>query len=355
MYSKAKQRVLNRLGRRTHLTRNPKVDSLSDIHSGVREDERKIAAKLTSYRRSLRDAVLSGLEVQLMYVGAYKRSVGALKYNAEQNEYTREPTSAQAHFIQQLERELEELEAAVKKELDTFTARFKDYAEHPLTNSSLEEGDELQRIESTKSEYKKARTLYSDRAIEVEAGGSNQAALTEAYQAYMQQSDRVCEEMIMFQERVAREIGSKVRGFMEQQAKMYNMMSERYNNMMPMARRLESMPMQQPQTQPQQPQPQPQQQQFFEGGGDGGGCEEEEQGEATATRAYNYAGRDADGVVDAVGDDHDHDHDHHRYHDNHQHSRQPYRSSRSSSPSSAASYGSGIGNGGARDDVNLFE
>jgi len=86
LYSKAKQRVLNKFGRRTHLTRNPKVDSLNEIQSGIRADESKLASRITSYRRSLRDAILSGLELQTLYLTIYKRNVGALKFNVERNE-----------------------------------------------------------------------------------------------------------------------------------------------------------------------------------------------------------------------------------------------------------------------------
>lgn len=242
LYSKAKQRVLNKFGRRTHLTRNPKVDSLNDIQSGIRADESKVASRITSYRRSLRDAILAGLDLQCLYLAIYKRNVGALKFNVERNEYSREPSAAQVLFIQKLEKELSEMETVLKREIDSFTARFKDYADHPLTNKTLEEADELRRVEALKAEYKKARTLYSDRAIEVEAGSSNQAALTDAYQDYMRQSDMLCQEMIQYQDRVAREVGNKVRGFFEAQQRIFNCLSEQYGKILPMARQLESLP-----------------------------------------------------------------------------------------------------------------
>ncbi|BAM83316.1 hypothetical protein CYME_CMT366C [Cyanidioschyzon merolae strain 10D] len=244
LYSKAKQRVLNKFGRRTHLTRNPKVDSLNEIQSGIRADESKLASRITSYRRSLRDAILSGLELQTLYLTIYKRNVGALKFNVERNEYSREPSAAQVIFIQKLEKELSEVETVLKREIDAFTARFKDYADHPLTNKTLEEADELRRVETLKADYKKARTLYSDRAIEVEAGSSNQAALTEAYQEYMRQSDLLCQEMIQYQDRVAREVGNKVRGFFEAQHRIYSTLNEQYDKLLPMARQLESLPFQ---------------------------------------------------------------------------------------------------------------
>lgn len=242
IYSKAKQRILNRFGRRTHLTRNPKVDSLNDIQNGISADENKLATKITAYRRALRDSVTTGLDLQLYYISIYKKNVGTLKYSADRSEYTREPTAQQVHFVQQLERELGELESAVKKELELFKARFKDYADHPLTNKSIEEVDELRRIESLKSDYKKTRTSYSDRAIEVERGSTNQAALTEAYQEYMRMSEQLCEEMIRYQERVAREIGSKVRGFFEAQCKIYGVLNEKYQNLLPLIRQLEILP-----------------------------------------------------------------------------------------------------------------
>ncbi|KAK4534573.1 hypothetical protein CDCA_CDCA02G0598 [Cyanidium caldarium] len=244
LYSKAKQRVLNRLGRRTHLTRNPKVDSLSDIQSGISHDEGKLASRINAYRRALRDASIAGMDLQLAYLNIYKKNVGSLRFSPDGNEYAREPTAAQAHYIQTLERELNEMEVAVKRELERFNARLKDYAGHPLTNKSIEEEDELQRIDSLKNEYRKARTVYSDRAIEVEAGGTNQAALTESYQEYMRKSEMLCEEMIRYQDRVAREIGSKVRGFFEAQCKIYGALNEKYQALLPLARQVESLPSQ---------------------------------------------------------------------------------------------------------------
>jgi hypothetical protein len=55
---------------------------------------------------------------------------------------------------------------------------------------------------------------------------------------------KVCQEMIQYQDRVAREVGNKVRGFFEAQHRIYSTLNEQYDKLLPMARQLESLPFQ---------------------------------------------------------------------------------------------------------------
>lgn len=218
MYAKAKQRVLNKLGRRTTLTKNPRVDFISrrveDIR-GKKDNVAKLAAQCDAELAALR-ATANALDRAML--DAYRDELGDRRWDDGAGGYVRVLHQEEKRLVADMERALVRANGTLDKVVGTFSAHLKDVAEKPLTFHTPEEDASLETVMATKEEYKEIRTLYSDAMIDADAqlatGADPSPALQqkvdEAKRAYEDMSERLCDDALKYEHIYREELSQRV-------------------------------------------------------------------------------------------------------------------------------------------------
>lgn len=162
VYAKTKQRVLDRLGRRTSLTRNPDVDFISGRLDEIRQERQRIAELVARYRAQLAALMATRREVEEELLGAWKRELGERVYVKDLDAYARLMSPPEQKFVREVSRAADthrlNCSHAVQVfsyELDALAAPSPDREEKVLRD----------RITRCRDDYIGARTRYSDAMI----------------------------------------------------------------------------------------------------------------------------------------------------------------------------------------------
>lgn len=218
MYAKAKQRVLNKLGRRTTLTKNPRVDFISrrveDIR-GKKDHVAKLAAQADAELAAVR-ATTTALNRAML--DAYRDELGDRRWDDGAGGYVRVLHPEEKRLVADMERALLRANGTLDKVVATYSAHLNDVAEKPLTFHTPEEDASLETVMATKEEYKEVRTLYSDAMIDADAqlatGGDPSPALQQkvddAKRAYEDMSERLCNDALKYEHIYREELSQRV-------------------------------------------------------------------------------------------------------------------------------------------------
>lgn len=218
MYAKAKQRVLNKMGRRTTLTKNPRVDFISKRVEEIRGKKAAVASLSSAVDANLAALRDSSLALNRAMLDAYRDELGDRRWDDGTAGYVRVLHPEEKRLVADMERALTRANATLDKVAGTYSAHLKDTAAKPLTFHTPEEDASLANVLATKEEYKEVRTLYSDAMIDADAqlasGGDPspglQQKVDDAKKAYEDMSERLCEEALKYEHIYREELSQRV-------------------------------------------------------------------------------------------------------------------------------------------------
>ena len=102
LLARTKQRVLNSLGRRTTLTRNPDVDFISGRVDEIRRHKKQLATLSQTYRHQLSSLLQTKMEIELLYLSLWKKEVGERVYVKDIDAYTRLKTNEEESYVEEV-------------------------------------------------------------------------------------------------------------------------------------------------------------------------------------------------------------------------------------------------------------
>ncbi|EME27463.1 uncharacterized protein Gasu_49150 [Galdieria sulphuraria] len=220
-YQKAKQRVLNKLGKRTTLTRRPKIDSLSKEFEVVIETKESLEKRLTTFQHKLNSVVACGRDLRDTYLQLWKNQVGSLVWNNEQECYERNKSPSETRLIADLERAVYEQDRTVDDAMERFHAKLTHLSESPISLDGQREIELAENVKHAKKLYKECRTNYSDSVIDSH-GASSSARSKEALakQKYDSQAEVFAQEIATFLEHYRGQLPDRLIEFFEAEDKM---------------------------------------------------------------------------------------------------------------------------------------
>lgn len=246
MYAKAKQRVLNRIGKRTTLTRNPRVDFISKRVEEIKAKKARVTHLSNAARHQMKQAVKSLTELDRMMLDAFRDELGERKWSEEKGTYSRVLHTEEKRLVADMERVFSRCRETLDKVVDTYVQHLDDTAEKPLTYNTPDEASRLSNVMQTKEEYKHVRTTYSDAMIDLDAElgtGSNassasQQKVDDAKKAYDEMSERLCEDALKYERIYREELAQRVSAHFMAEQHLLRGVSSAMKDFMPYTRGL---------------------------------------------------------------------------------------------------------------------
>ncbi|KAA8496858.1 hypothetical protein FVE85_0587 [Porphyridium purpureum] len=217
-YSKTKQRVLNKMGRRTTLTRNHRVDYISRKVDELRGNKKKVTALASSLRSHIDKTVDRAMELNALMLDVWKEELGAREWDEGARAYVRTMGSDDQQTLSKLEEAYDSFQQGIKTACDSFYRSLLDTESQPLTFCSAEEEICVSNIKKIKEKYKVARTEYSDAMInlEMEQSTGNEPRQKTVQRAedkqriYEEQGEKFAEEALKFETMYRDELAQRV-------------------------------------------------------------------------------------------------------------------------------------------------
>ncbi|KAI0567657.1 hypothetical protein FGB62_1g274 [Gracilaria domingensis] len=218
MYAKAKQRVLNKMGRRTTLTRNPRVDFISKRVEEIKSKKSRIHHLAVSAKSQLKETQKTITELDRAMLDAFRDELGERKWDEDKATYVRELHPEEKRLVADMERVLSRCRETMGRVLDSYLEHLEDTAKKPLTYNTADEDAKLAKVMDTKEQYKIIRTVYSDAMIDQDAelasGGDSssatQAKVDEAKRAYEEMSEKLCDDALKYERIYRDELAQRV-------------------------------------------------------------------------------------------------------------------------------------------------
>lgn len=218
IYAKAKQRVLNKLGRRTTLTKNPRVDFISKRVEEIKSKKADVARLATQTESQLKTLRETTEQLNRAMLDAYRDELGDRRWDDATSGYVRVLHTEEKRLVADMERALLRAGQTLDKVLAAYQTHLADVAEKPLTFHTPEEDAHLATVMQTKEAYKEVRTLYSDAMIDADAqlasGGDPSPALQqkvdEAKKQYEEMSEQLCDEALKYEHIYREELSQRV-------------------------------------------------------------------------------------------------------------------------------------------------
>jgi len=219
-YAKAKQRVLNAVGRRTTLTRNPRVDFISGRVDTIKANKARVAALAARLKAELHTANATSTELNDALLACWKAELGERTWDADRGVYTRALHAEEKRLVEETAAVVATAVSKNDAVLKTYTDHLDDLAEKPLTYNTADETARLDAVMETKEGYKLVRQAHSDAMIDVDGvlagGGEPSDALKktaeEAKRAYEEMSERLCEQALRYEAIYRDELAQRVAG-----------------------------------------------------------------------------------------------------------------------------------------------
>lgn len=219
-YAKAKQRVLNAVGRRTTLTRNPRVDFISGRVDTIKANKARVAALASRLKSELHTANATATELNDALLACWKAELGERTWDADRGVYTRTLHSEEKRLVEETASVVAAAVAKGDSVLKTYTDHLDDLVDKPLTFNTPDEAARLEAVMETKEGYKLVRQAHSDAMIDVDGvlagGGEPSDALKrsaeEAKRAYEEMSERLCEQALRYEAIYRDELAQRVAG-----------------------------------------------------------------------------------------------------------------------------------------------
>mmetsp|Transcript_7613 Transcript_7613/g.23080 ORF Transcript_7613/g.23080 Transcript_7613/m.23080 type:complete len:411 (+) Transcript_7613:83-1315(+) len=217
-YAKAKQRVLNRMGRRTTLTRNPRVDYISKKIDTIESSKKQVVQKGEKLKHQLTAMLETVSDMNKLMLETWEEELGDRNWDDQKGTFSRTFDPEEKALIGETEGAFKAFETDLKTVKETFFQALDETIAKPLTHCTPEEEKRLRQINARKEEYKIIRTQYSDAMIdyetEVASGGeARQRTLNlveEARKNYEEHSDKLTESALHFEQLYREEICQRI-------------------------------------------------------------------------------------------------------------------------------------------------
>lgn len=206
------------MGRRTTLTKNPRVDFISKRVEEIKGKKANVAALASSAKSQLKQAQKTMEELDRAMLEAYKDELGERKWDDNKSTYTRALHTEEKRLVADMERVLTRCKETMGKVMGAYLEHLEDTAQKPLTFNTPDEDSKLAVVMETKEEYKAIRTLYSDAMIDVDAdlatgadpSPTKQAKVEDAKQRYEEMSERLCDDALKYEQIYREELAQRV-------------------------------------------------------------------------------------------------------------------------------------------------
>lgn len=217
-YAKAKQRVLNKIGRRTTLTRNPRVDFISKRVEEIKSKKSNVSMLANNAKTQLNIARKAIVDLDRAMLEAYKAELGDRKWDEEKGTYTRVLHPEEKRMVNDMERVMARCMETMDRVLGSYSEHLEDTSKKPLTFNTPDEESKLEVVMETKEQYKLIRTVYSDQMIDADAdlaAGKDLSEVTkekmaETKERYDSMSERLCEDALKYEQIYREELAQRV-------------------------------------------------------------------------------------------------------------------------------------------------
>ena len=172
-YEKAKQRMLNKMGRKTTLTRNEKVDYISPRLEEIKATRRDIARLFRTFRANYRQTLLTGTHLCVELMSAWSCEVGERKYVPEIDAFIREKSEEEMKIVQEASDDIRTVMEVVQQLSNKFDELLRVESNEAFGEFDGEMVEKLERVVHSREVYKAARTKYSDGMINFKLGTSS--------------------------------------------------------------------------------------------------------------------------------------------------------------------------------------
>lgn len=245
-YAKAKQRLLNAVGRRTTLTRNPRVDFISKRVEEIKTKKTEVGTLASSAKSQLKAVRKTMVDLDKAMMSAYKEELGERKWNDELSVYERVLHPEEKRLVADMERVMEKCSKTMDRVLDSYIEHLEETARSPLTFNTPDEEDRLKRVMDTKEEYKMVRTVYSDAMIDADADLASGADLSEAKkekvaetkEKYDNMSESLCDDALRYEQIYREELAQRVAGHFTAEQQLLRGVSTAMKDLYPYTRGL---------------------------------------------------------------------------------------------------------------------
>eukprot|EP00189_Rhodosorus_marinus_P008455 CAMPEP_0184754782 /NCGR_PEP_ID=MMETSP0315-20130426/44800_1 /TAXON_ID=101924 /ORGANISM="Rhodosorus marinus, Strain UTEX LB 2760" /LENGTH=413 /DNA_ID=CAMNT_0027234217 /DNA_START=118 /DNA_END=1359 /DNA_ORIENTATION=- len=245
-YAKAKQRVLNKMGKRTTLTKNPRVDYISKRIEKINKNKHNVSQKSEKLKNQLNHLIETATTLNEMMLDVWKEEMGTREWDEEKEEFIRNYDGEEKAAIHEMDEAANGFATNLKTARDTYVQSLMDSVKTPLTLGTNEEENRVKQIQARKDEYKHVRTQYSDAMIDYErecSGGNEPSRQTldrveDARARYEEYSDRLTEASLHFEKQYREEVCQKIESHFYSSNKFVRAVSASYHQFYPHAKSL---------------------------------------------------------------------------------------------------------------------
>mmetsp|Transcript_7680 Transcript_7680/g.13931 ORF Transcript_7680/g.13931 Transcript_7680/m.13931 type:complete len:407 (-) Transcript_7680:697-1917(-) len=167
-YAKAKQRMLNKIGKRTTLTRNPRVDYISKKVDELRANKKKVSQYANSIRSHVAKAVEYSMKLNEFMLETWKEELGLRDWDETNKVYVRKLSAEEDRTVNYIAAAMTQFKESIGATCTAFETALQDVEDRPLTFCTQEEETRIATMKRTKEAYKLSRTEYSDAMINLE-------------------------------------------------------------------------------------------------------------------------------------------------------------------------------------------
>eukprot|EP00871_Galdieria_phlegrea_P004943 jgi/Galph1/544/GphlegSOOS_G5194.1 len=222
LYSKAKQRFLNKIGKRTLLTRHPKADGMNKRIRNIDRAKNKLSMLADKQVKCLEGFFKASIAMSELYLELWKTEGCPYAWSESSGNFDKQMNAEQESFVASVEKDYQEMESKQSAAYMNFLAHLEDIIARPLTVESPEEALLIRQLRQAKKEYKQKRTHYSDSVINLRTchappNSETFKHLEENSQltknALQEAAEKFCKESWNYQQFVRKEMFDKVKHY----------------------------------------------------------------------------------------------------------------------------------------------
>jgi len=210
---KAKERVYSKMGKRTTLTRNPRVDYISVKVDDIKARKKKVSVLADHVKSHLKKALEASVELQSEMLEAWKAELGQREWNEQTGDYERVFATEEHDLVADLNVAYEKFATGTQLAMKHYLEHIEEMTRKPLMTSSVDEELRLDNLMRTKEKYKVARTEYSDATIDSQKDPSStklQQKVEEKKLIFEQMSDALAEDAFQFESLYRKELPERI-------------------------------------------------------------------------------------------------------------------------------------------------
>ncbi|GJQ13089.1 hypothetical protein GpartN1_g4880.t1 [Galdieria partita] len=222
LYAKAKQRILNKLGKRTLLTRYPKADGMNKRIRNIDRSKNKIVALSEKQKSCLEGFFEASSTLRQLFIALWKTEGYPQAWSETTGSFGVQLDDEQVKSINLFEKDYAEFENKQTFAFQTFLAHLEDFTRRPLTNETSDETLLLYQLRRAKKDYKRKRTRYSDAIINLRTCSAPPSSATYqhfeenvelAKYALQQSAEKFCGEAWKYQQLVRQEMFERIKHY----------------------------------------------------------------------------------------------------------------------------------------------